>query len=85
MVSQKKLKSRPYPSETMTNTDYSDGLTLLANIRAEAEFLSHSTKQAARGIGLNVNADKTEFMCFKQGEVIFTFKSRPLKVISTYL
>ena len=36
--------------------------------------LLHSLKQAAGGIGLNLNANKTEFMCFKQEGAISTLK-----------
>ena len=32
----------------------------------QAESLLHSLEQAASGIGLYVNADKTEYMCFNQ-------------------
>ena len=32
--------------------------------------------QAARGIGLYVNSNKTEFMCFKQDGAISTLNSK---------
>ena len=32
--------------------------------RTQAESLLHNLEQAADGIGLHVNADKTEYMCF---------------------
>ena len=38
---------------------------ILANTPAPAEYLLHSLEQAARGIGLLVNSDKTEYVCFK--------------------
>ena len=59
----KKAKSRWYPIETITDADYVDDLTFLANTPAEAESLEHSLEQAVIGIGLYVNSDKTEFMC----------------------
>ena len=44
----KKLRSRKYPTETITDTDYIDYLAFLANTPAQAEYLLHSLEQAAR-------------------------------------
>ena len=52
----------------MTDADYADDLALLTNTPAQAESLLHNLKQAAGGIGLRVNANKTEYMYFKQKE-----------------
>ena len=41
-----------------------DDLALLANTPAQAESPLHIQKQAAGGISLNLNTNKTEFMCF---------------------
>ena len=38
----------------------------LANTPAQAEYILPSPQQAAGGIGVNLNANKTEFLCFKQ-------------------
>ena len=43
---------------------YADDIKLLANTSAQAESLLHSLEQAAGGIDLHMNADKTKFMCF---------------------
>ena len=59
----KEARSRLYPAEK-TNTDYTDDLALLANTPAQAESLLHSLGQAASGIGLYMNSDKTKFKCF---------------------
>ena len=48
------------------DADYADDIVLLANTPAQAETLVHSLEQAAAGIGLYVNADKTEYMYFNQ-------------------
>ena len=45
-------------------TDYEDDIEHLANPPTEVESLLHSLKQAAGYIGLHVNEDKTEYMCF---------------------
>ena len=83
----------------MTDTDFADDLALLANNPAQIESLLHSMEQAVKGgIGFNMNATKTEFMCFKQKGATFTlsrwhlkfvdqftcFCSNELKVMSTY-
>ena len=45
------------------DTDYADDIALMANTPNQAESLLHSLEQAAAGIGLYVNANKTEYMC----------------------
>ena len=40
-------------------------LSLFANKPAQAKFLLHSLEEAAEGIGLYLNANKTELICFK--------------------
>ena len=37
--------------------------TLMVNTPTQADSLLHSLEQVAGGIGLHVNADKTEYMC----------------------
>ena len=37
----------------------------LANTSTQAESLLHGLEQISEGIGLNMNANKTEFMYFK--------------------
>ena len=59
-----KERSRGYPKRTITDANYADDIALLANAHAQAETLLHSLERAAAGISLNVNAHKTENMCF---------------------
>ena len=40
-------------------------VAVLPNTPTQAESLLHSLEQAAGGIGLHVNADKTKYMCLK--------------------
>ena len=51
------------------------------------ETLLHSLEQAAAGIGLHVNAHKTEYMCFNQTGDISTLEGTSLKLVDkfTYL
>ena len=82
-----KERSRRYPAQTITYADYADDITLLANIPAQAESLLYSLERATAGIGLPVNADKTECMCFNQRGDISTLNVSSLKLVDkfTYL
>ena len=82
-----KKRSKRYQTKTITNTDYTDDIVLLANAPAQAETLLHSQEWATAGIGLHVNAHKTEYMCFNQTGNISTLKGRSLKLVEkfTYL
>ena len=61
----KKTRSRQYPTETMTDAEYADNQALLINTLTQAESSLHSLEEAAGGIDLYMNSDKTELMCFK--------------------
>ena len=79
-----KERSRRYPAETITDADYADNIALLANAPARAETLLHSLERAAAGVGLHVNADKTEYMCFNQRGDISTLNSSSLKLVDKF-
>ena len=70
-----------------TDADYADDIALLANTPNQAETLLHSLERAAAGIGLYVNARKTEYMCYDQTGDISTQYGTPLKLVDkfTYL
>ena len=82
-----KKRSRRYPAKTITDADYADDIAILANTPDQAETLLHSLKRVAAGIGLYVNAHKTEYMCYNQTGDIFTLDGTPLKLVGkfTYL
>ena len=69
------------------DADYANDIVLLANIPAQAKSLLHSLGWAAAGIGLHVNTDKMEYMCFNQRGNISTLKGGSLKLVDkfTYL
>ena len=79
--------SKRYPAKTITDADYADDLALLANTPNQAETLLHSLERAAAGIGLHVNANKTEYMCYNQTGNIATLDGASLKLVDkfTYL
>ena len=82
-----KKRSRRYPAKTITDTDYADDIAILANTPSQAETLLYSLERAATGIGLYVNAHKTEYMCYNQTGDISTLDGTPLKLVDkfTYL
>ena len=59
----------------------------MANTPNQAETLLHSLERAATGIGLYVNAHKTEYMRYNQTGDISTLDGTPLKLVDkfTYL
>ena len=79
-----KVRSRRYPAQTITDVDYTDDITLLANTPVQVESRLHSLERAAGAIGLHVNADKTEYMRFKQSGEFSTRKGGPLKLVDKF-
>ena len=69
--------------KTITDAD----IALRVNTPNQAETLLHSLERAAAGIGLHVNAHKTEFMCFNQKGDLSTLDGTSLKLVDkfTYL
>ena len=82
-----KERSRRYVAQTITDADYTDDIALTANARTHTNTLLHSLEWAAAGIGLHVNAHKTEYMCVNQRRVISTLNGSSLKRVDkfTYL
>ena len=75
------------PQKTIADADYADDIVILANTPNQAETLLHSLERAAAGLGLHVNAHKTEYMCYNQTGDISTLDGTPLKLVDkfTYL
>ena len=61
-----KKRSRRYPAKTIIDANYADDIAILANTPDQAETLQHSLEGTPAGIGLHVNAHKTEYMCYNQ-------------------
>ena len=76
-ISKKKKKA----VEIITDADYPDDLALCVNTSTQAESLLHNLEQAARGIGLLGNSDKTEFMCSNEYAAI-SLNGKTLKSIN---
>ena len=79
-----KKRNRRYPAKSITDADYADDIAILANAPAQAKTLQHSVERAATGIGLRVNAHKTEYMCFNQTGDISTLNGSSLKLINKF-
>ena len=79
-----KKRSIRYPAKTITDADYADDIAILANTPDQAETLLHSLERAAAGIGLYVNAHKTEYMCYNQTGDISTLDGTPLKLVDKF-
>ena len=82
-----KRRSRGYPAKIITDADNADDIAILANTPNQAETRLHSMERAAAGIGLHVNAHKTEYICYNQAGDITTLDGNPLKLVDkfTYL
>ena len=82
-----KERSRTFPAQTIMDTDYADGIALIAHTPAPAETVPYCLEQAVANIGLHVNANKTEYMCFNQRSNISTLNGSSLKLVDklTYL
>ena len=79
-----KKRSKRYPAKTITDADYADDLALLANTPNQAETLLHSLERPAAGIGLHVNAHKTEYMCYNQTGNITTLDGASLRLVDKF-
>ena len=82
-----KERSRRYSSWKIIDMDYTEDIALLVNTPVQAKVLQYILEQAAGGLSLHVNANKTEFMCFNQRGVISTINGRSLRFVDifTYL
>ena len=80
-----KERSRRYLVQTITGADYADDIALLANTSTQAETLLHSLERVAAGIGLDINADKTEYICFNQRGDITKLNGSSLKLLYKFI
>ena len=79
-----KKRSRRYPAKTIIDANYADDIALLANAPAQAETLLHSLERATAGMGLHVNAHKTEYMSFNQTGDVSTLNGSSLKLVDKF-
>ena len=81
------LSDESDPEHTITDADYADDKAFLLNIPTQAESQLHSLEETTVDIGLHVNVDKTEYICFNQKGDISTLNGVSLKLANyfTYL
>ena len=79
-----KKRGRRFPAKTITDADYADDIAIVANTPNQAETLLHILERAAAGIGLYVNAHKTEYMRYNQTGDISTLDGSPLKLVDKF-
>ena len=64
----------------MIDAVYTNDVALIENTPVQAESLLHSLKKAVRGTGFKVDANRIEFMWFKQKSDISTLNGQPLNL-----
>ena len=79
-----KERSRRYPTKTVTDTNYTNDIVLLANSPTQLENVLHSLEQAAAGISLHVEAHKTEYIWFNQTGDISTLNGSSLELVDKF-
>ena len=79
-----KKRSGRYRAKTITDANYADDRAILANTPNQAETLQLSLEQAVAGIGIHVNAHKTEYMCFNQTGDISTIDGTSPKLVDKF-
>ena len=79
-----KERSRRNTTQIIANADYADGMVLLPNSPTQPEILLRRLERAARGIGIHVNAAKTEYVCFNQRADISTLIGGPQKIADMF-
>ena len=57
---------------------------MLVNTPAQAESLLRSLEQAAGGISLCANTNKTELICYKSEEAIPTLSGKAIKLVDQH-
>ena len=79
-----KKRCRRHPVKTITDAVYADDIALLASTPNQAETILHSLERGTPGIGLHVNAQKKEYMCYNQTGDITTLDGTPLKLVDRF-
>ena len=80
----KKARSKRHPEKTIIDADYAYGIEILANTPIQAETLLCCLEQTTGGIGLKVNANKTEYTYFNQEGDISTHNDGCLKLVDKF-
>ena len=79
-----KKEAEDTPQKQLPMPTYADDIAILAITPNQAETLLHSLERAAAGIGLHVNAHKTEYICYNQTGDISTLGGTSLKLVDKF-
>ena len=82
-----KIQTKPNQAKSLlyTDADNTDDITLRANAPNQSESLLHSLKQSGGGIGLHMNSDKIEHMCFNWEWDTSTLNRGFLKLVEKFM
>ena len=80
-----KSTSRRHPAHKIVDIDYADDLAIMSDYIDNATKLLHSIEKAARGIGLYINAKKTEFMAYNQDGQIKSVAGNNIKQVDNFV
>ena len=80
----KKAKSSLYSTETIIDTDDTDNQALLTNTPPQEKSQLRSLEQTAGRIDLYVNANKTEYIYFRQKEAVSSLSDEPLQLMDPF-
>ncbi len=78
-----RLSSRN-PANKLTDVDYADDLAITADTVLDAEKLLHLLEDAAKEVGLYVNASKTEHINFNQEGTIKTKAGKSINAVENF-
>ena len=67
------------------DAEYSDDISLLAITLTQAESLLHNLEQVTRSIGLHLNADEIEYICFNQKGDTCALNGGSLKLVYAFM
>ena len=80
----KERRSSRHPAVKVTDTDFADDIALLSNSLVDAQLLLNRVEQAAKEVGLHINATKTEFMTYNVDGVLNTLDNKQLKNVDDF-
>ena len=69
---------------TIADADYADDIALMSNTVSQAEKLLHHVENAAKVIGLFINAEKTEHISYNQAGMITSLSGESIKSVSEF-
>ena len=79
-----KRRSRRYPPQRITDTDFTDDIATFSDTLKNATLLLHNIEIAIKEVGLLINEKKTEFISFNMNGIIQSLNGVSLKEVTDY-